>query len=57
MLNVLLEMDKIVSDSKVFLNDDSFKVSPKNDPRIFSNTVNIVMDQNMKVSVYFILMV
>ena len=34
------------TDSKVFLNDDSFKVSPKNDPRIFSNTVNISKEKS-----------
>ena len=29
------------SDSKSYLNNEEFKLNPKNDPRIFSNTVNI----------------
>ena len=29
------------SDSKTYLNDEAFKINNKNNPRIFSNTVNI----------------
>ena len=29
------------SDSKSYLNDEAFKINNKNNPRIFSNTVNI----------------
>ncbi len=32
------------SDSKAYLNQESFKINPKNDPRIFSNSVNIKKD-------------
>ena len=34
------------TDSKTYINDQSFKINPKNDPRIFSNTVNIKGDKS-----------
>ena len=34
------------TDSKVFLNNDSFKLHKKNNPRIFSNSVNINADKS-----------
>ena len=34
------------TDSKTFLNSKEFKINPKNDPRIFSNTVNIKKDKS-----------
>ncbi len=34
------------TDSKAFFNDDSFKINPNNDPRIFSNTVSINKKRN-----------
>ena len=34
------------TDSKTFLNDSNFKINPKNNPRIFSNTVNIKKEQS-----------
>ena len=34
------------TDSKIFLNNESFKISSKNNPRVFSNTVNIKKDKS-----------
>ena len=34
------------TDSKVFFNDPNFKIKSKNNPRIFSNTVNIKKDKS-----------
>ena len=34
------------TDSKAYLNNEEFKINPKNDPRIFSNTVNIKKDKS-----------
>ncbi len=34
------------TDSKTFLNSKEFKINPKNNPRIFSNTVNIKKNQS-----------
>ena len=34
------------SDSKSYLNNEEFKLNPKNDPRIFSNTVNIKKEKS-----------
>ena len=31
----------IGSDAKIFFNDPSFKADPRNDPRIFANSVSI----------------
>ena len=34
------------TDIKAFLNDESFKINEKNDPRIFSNTIKITKDKS-----------
>ena len=32
---------------KAFINDENFKINKKNNPRIFSNTVNIKKEKNV----------
>ena len=44
----MLKKEILGTDIKAFVNDEKFKVNPKNKPRIFANSVNI----NEQKSVY-----
>ena len=34
------------TDSKAYFNDDEFKINPKNNPRVFSNTINLTKENS-----------